>query len=239
MARRPGEFVTSPKLRPPSPPRSRRNPPRHGDPVLCDGGRPTRRRLVLARGRPDSRALIRVDNRTPGSKRRSFHLILAPRDGRRLDDFENMMSDDRLGATVVWDSRETSTTGGVHLHGSMFSRNNPDTAAYNVRFPADRLFRGVHRTVQIKRRVIQEILAKHAQNQSGVPGMYDDIIHLFSQRPGNAGPARVSLAHYNDVFLDSQYENGAEGTLLNMEGIPASPWPPRRLAGWHQTPVPH
>jgi len=168
---------------------------------------------------PDSRALIRVDNRSSGPKRRSFHLILAARDGRRLDDFANMMSDDRLGATVVWDGREVFYDCGVHLHGSMFSRNNPDTAAYNVRFPADRPFRGVHRTVQIKRRVIQEIIAKHVQNQSGLPGMYDDIVHLFSHRPGNAGPARLSLAHYNDIYLDSQYENGAVGTLFNMEGI--------------------
>lgn len=168
---------------------------------------------------PDSRALIRVDNRSPGSKRRSFHLILAARDGRLLDDFRNMMSDDRLGATVVWDGREIFYDCGVHLHGSMYSRNNPDAAAYNVRFPADRLFRGVHRTVQLKRRVIQEIIAKHVQNQSGVPGMYDDIVHLFSHRPGNAGPARMSLAHYNDIYLDSQYEDGAAGTLFNMEGI--------------------
>jgi hypothetical protein len=168
---------------------------------------------------PDSRALIRVDSRTPGPRRPSFHLILTARDGRWLDEFQNMMSDDRLGATVVWDNREVFYDCGVHLHGSMFSRNNPDSASYNVRFPADHLFRGVHRTVQLKRRVLQEILAKHAQNQAGVPGMYDDIVHLFSHRPGNAGAARMSLAHYNDIYLDSQYASGAEGTLFNMEGI--------------------
>ena len=168
---------------------------------------------------PDSRALIRVDSRSPGPRRPSFHLILTARDGRVLDDFQNMMSDDRLGATVIWNNREVFYDCGVHLHGSMFSRNNPDSASYNVRFPADHLFRGVHRTVQLKRRVIQEILAKHAQNQASVPGMYDDIVHLFSHRAGNAGAARMSLAHYNDIYLESQYENGAEGTLFNMEGI--------------------
>ena len=168
---------------------------------------------------PDSRALIRVDRRTPGNRRPAFHLILTASDGRRLDDFGNMMSDDRLGATVVWDGREVYYDCGVHLHGSMFSRNNPDSAAYNVEFPADARFRGVHRTVQVKRRVIQEIIAKFVQTQSGVPGMYDDIVELFSHRPGNAGPARLSLAHYNEIYLGSQFANGNDGTLFNMEGI--------------------
>jgi hypothetical protein len=168
---------------------------------------------------PESRALIRVDSRLPGPRRRAFHLILLGRDGQTLDRFENMLSDDRLGATVVWDDREIAYDCGVHLHGSMFSRNNPDAAAYNIRFPADRLHRGVHRAVQTKRRVIQEILAKHAQNQAGLPGMYEDIVHLFSHRPGNAGAARLSLAQYHDIFLESQFENGADGTLFKMEGI--------------------
>lgn len=167
----------------------------------------------------DSRALIRVDNRTTGLKRRPFHLILTGRDGRVLDDSQNMMSDDRLGATVIWDDREVFYDCGVHLHGSMFSRNNPDAATLNIRFPGDHWYRGVHRTVQAKRRVIQEIIAKHVQNQSGVPGMYEDIVHLFAHRAAHAGPARLSLAHYSDVFLDSQFEDGAAGTLFNMEGI--------------------
>ncbi len=167
----------------------------------------------------DSRALIRVDNRTPGARRKAFHLVLLPKDGALLDTFQNMMSDDRLGATVVADHGEIYYDCGVHLHGSMFSRGGPDSASYNVRFPGDRLFRGAHRTVQLKRRVIQEILAKHVQTQAGLPGMYEDIVQLYSHRAGNAGPARLSLAHYNDVYLASQYENGAEGTLFNMEGI--------------------
>lgn len=174
--------------------------------------------MVPAAG-PDSRALIRVDSRTPGPRRRSLHMVLTAADGRVLDDFQNMMSDDRLGATVVWDGQEIFYDCGVHLHGSMFSRNNPDAATYNIQFPADHRFRGVHRTVQVKRRVIQEIIAKHVHNQAGVPGMYEDIVHLFSHRAGNAGAARLSLAHYNDIFLDSQFERGADGTLYNMEGI--------------------
>lgn len=170
-------------------------------------------------GGPNSRALVRVDSRVPSPKRRGFHLILTPADSALLHQTRNMMSDDRLGATVIWDDQEIFYDCGVHLHGSMFSRNDQNSCAFNIRFPADRFFRGVHRTVQVKRRALAEIIAKHVQNQSGVPGMYEDIIELFSHIPGNAGPARISLAHYNDIFLGSQWENGTDGTLFNMEGI--------------------
>ena len=100
-----------------------------------------------------------------------------------------------------------------------FSRNDPDTCSFNVRFPADHHFRGVHRTVQLKRRALQELIGKFTQVQSGVPGMYEDIVELLSHRFGNSGPARLSLAHYGDIFLASQFVDGDEGTSFNMEGI--------------------
>lgn len=170
-------------------------------------------------GGPSSRALYRVDTRLARAPRKAFRFILTPADGRLLDASTNMMSDDRIGATVVWNDREVFYDCGVHLHGSMFSRGNLDAVPYNVKFPADRRFRGVHRTVQLNRGVIEEIIAKHAQTQAGIPGMYEDIVELFSHRRGNAGAARLSLAHYNDIYLGSQFENGADGLLYNMEGI--------------------
>lgn len=166
-----------------------------------------------------SRALVRVDTRNPGARRRAFHLIINSRDAAHLHDFENLMSDDRLGATVVWDNRDIFYDCGVHLHGSMFSRNDPDSCSFNIRFPADHAFRGVHRTVQVKRRAMQEIIAKFTQVQAGVPGMYEDIVEFLSHRPGNSGAARMSLAHYRDIFFASQFANGDDGTAFNMEGI--------------------
>ncbi len=170
-------------------------------------------------GGPTSRALFRVDSRVPRAPRKGFHFILTAADGRRMDAATNMMSDDRFGATVVWNDREVFYDCGVHLHGSMFSRANLDATSYNMKFPADRKFRGVHRTVQLNRGIIEEIIAKHAQNQAGIAGMYEDIVDLFSHRRGNAGAARLSLAHYNDIYLRSQFEDGADGMLYNMEGI--------------------
>jgi hypothetical protein len=168
---------------------------------------------------PGSRALYRVDSRVARAPRKAFRFVLTAADGRLMDASTNMMSDDRVGATVVWDDREVIYDCGVHLHGSMFSRGNLDTVPYSMKFPADRRFRGVHRTVQLNRGVIEEIIAKHAQNQAGIPGMYEDIVDLYSHRRGNAGAARLSLAHYNDIYLASQFEDGADGLLYNMEGI--------------------
>ncbi len=167
----------------------------------------------------NSRALYRVDSRTARAPRKGFAFVMTQADGRLMDASTNMMSDDRLGTTVVWDNREVYYDCGVHLHGSMFSRSSLDSVPYSLKFPADHKYRGVHRTVQVNRGVIEEIIGKHTQNQTGVPGMYEDIVDLFSHRSGNSGAARLSLAHYNDVYLGSQFENGTRGMLYNMEGI--------------------
>lgn len=170
-------------------------------------------------GGKNSRALYRVDNRVAKAPRKGLFFILTQADGRLMDSATNMMSDDRLGTTVIWDNREVFYDCGVHLHGSMFSRSSPDTTPYSLKFPADHKFRGVHRTIQPNRGVIEEIIGKHTQNQTGLPGMYEDIVDLYSHRSANSGAARLSLAHYNDIFLGSQFENGTRGTLFNMEGI--------------------
>ena len=183
-------------------------------------GRDTQGAIALyPAGGTNSRALFRSDSRAAKSMRKTFSFMLTPADARRLDVSTNMMSDDRVGTTVIWDNSEVFYDCGVHLHGSMFSRQNVDTVPYNIKFPANRKFRGVHRTLQPNRGVIEEIIGKHAQNQVGLPGMYDDIVELQSHRTGNSGAARLSLAHYNDIFLGSQFDNGTDGMLFNMEGI--------------------
>lgn len=174
---------------------------------------------VYPAGGINSRALFRSDSRAAKATRKTLSFILTTADARLLDSSTNMMSDDRIGTTVIWDNSEVFYDCGVHLHGSMFTRQNLETVPYNIKFPSNHKFRGVHRTIQPNRGVIEEIIAKHTQNQVGLPGMYEDIVELQPHRTGNSGAARLSLAHYNDIFLGSQFENGTDGMLFNMEGI--------------------
>jgi hypothetical protein len=47
--------------------------------------------------------------------------------------------------------------------------------------------------------------------------MYDDVIHLIGPRDDLNGSGQFLVARYDDVFLDSQYPNGSEGTRYKFE----------------------
>jgi len=170
----------------------------------------------------DSRALFLVDDSAPRrnttDKRQEMRLIMTSADTNFLYLDTNLLSNNRLGATLVYDGREAFYDVGVRLRGSMYSRTSPGGLGYNIRFPRDHLFRGVHESVTTRARAKKEILAKHLIHQAGgVPAMYDDLIYL--KGPGGTGMAMLSMARYGDVFLASQYESGEDGTIFKLEGI--------------------
>jgi len=168
-----------------------------------------------------SRALYQVDAFTPNSLRQDLRLIMTSADAKCLFLNTNILSNNRLGATVVYNGDKVFYDVGLRLRGSMFSRTNSSGLGYNIRFHPDDLFRGVHDTITLRTRSKKEILAKHMINRAGgrVPGMYDDLVTLKTPRGYSAGVAMLSMARYGDVFLKSQYDNGTEGTVFKMEGI--------------------
>ncbi|MEO8353531.1 MAG: lamin tail domain-containing protein, partial [Chthoniobacteraceae bacterium] len=110
-------------------------------------------------GGPDSRAIIPwQDNQARltlnGVQPNNVRVVMTQADAVALHTVTNVMSNDRLGCTVIYNEREIYYDCGVHLHGSMVSRANLDATSFNMKFPADRKFRGVHRTVQLNRGVI-------------------------------------------------------------------------------------
>jgi len=168
-----------------------------------------------------SRALYKVDTFTLDGLRQDLRLTMTSADSDFLFLNTNILSNNRLGATVVYNGNQVFYDVGIRLRGSMFSRTNASGLGYNVRFHPDDLFRGVHDTITLRTRSKKEILAKHMINRAGgrVPGMYDDLVTLKTPRGYSAGVAMLSMARYGDVFLKSQYDNGTEGTVFKMEGI--------------------
>ena len=64
------------------------------------------------------------------------------------------------------------------------------------------------------------MLVKHLMQAAGdIPGMYDDLAYVISPRGTENRRALLMMAVYTDVFLDSQYENGADGTVFNFDLI--------------------
>jgi hypothetical protein len=49
--------------------------------------------------------------------------------------------------------------------------------------------------------------------------MYDDLIHFVSPRRQHTGTAALRMAGFDDVYLDSQFDNGTDGTVFEYEVI--------------------
>jgi hypothetical protein len=143
-----------------------------------------------------------------------------PADSALIHSALNMMSDDLLGCTVVHHEREVFYDAQIRLHGSMFSRYDASQTGMTIKFPADHRFRGSRESVIVRRRGLVENIVKHILNAAGgVPGNYDDVVHLVSHRTDNTGTARLNLANYDDTYIDSQFEGDNEGTVFKLEGI--------------------
>src|SRR4029079_9338541 len=124
----------------------------------------------------NSRALIKVDDGVKNnSARHGFRLIMMSEDVNALYLATNMMNNNRLGATLVYDN-EVYYDVGVRLKGSSWTRNNAAGTGYDVDFNADQRFRGIHDSTAIKVRDPKELLVKFLGVPGDAPGTYDDRI---------------------------------------------------------------
>lgn len=172
-----------------------------------------------ARG-ANSRALIKVDAPKLVSGKQTFRTIMTGPDSALLHSAINMMSDDLLGCTVVHNESEVFYDAKIRLHGSMWSRYRPHDTGLTIKFPADHRFRGSRESVIVRRRGLVENFVKHILNSAGgLPGNYDDVVHLVSHRSDNIGTARLNMANYDDTYVDSQFEGDDDGTVFKLEGI--------------------
>jgi hypothetical protein len=134
-----------------------------------------------------------------------------------------------VGATVIYDEREVFYDAGVRLKGSERGRPVAGRVGFNLRFDPEQPFRGVHEAVSIDRSGNwrlggpfgqDEIMVKHIVNHAGgIPGMYDDLIRVIAPLNQHTGSALLLMAAFGDVFLDSQFPNGGDGTAFEFELI--------------------
>lgn len=158
----------------------------------------------------------------------SVRLVMTPADASFLHSSVNVMSNERMGCTLITDEKTVAYDCGLHLQGSERGRDNSDRVGFNVRMPYDHPYRGVLGSITIDRSGGQsgrggdhdEILLKHAINKAGgLPGMYDDLCQVFAPRPQEDGTGLLILAKYGKEFLNSQYKEGSDGELFKLELI--------------------
>lgn len=174
----------------------------------------------------DSRALYQVnDSLAATNGRHNLRIIMVPADKSLMYQTNNLMSNERLPCTVIYDEHEAYYDAGVRLKSSQRGRPVASRVGFNLGFNRDQLFRGVHRTVSIDRSEgqvpgCQELLYDHMMYASGsVPAEYNDLCKVIAPDPAHTSSAILQLARYNDVFLDSQFPEGSDGTAYEYELI--------------------
>ena len=156
----------------------------------------------------------------------NLRIVMRDADISRLHESSNVMSNDRLGCTVIVDERLVYYDAGIRLKGSEHGRASNVRVGYNIRFPADNLFLGAHETIAVDRSGAgdqfsqREIMIKHAINHAGgIPGSYDDLIRVIAPRPQHTGSAMLSKARFDREFLVNQSDDDGSGALYEYELI--------------------
>jgi hypothetical protein len=186
-----------------------------------------------AKGR-DSGALYKVeDGQAILSLAHNVRLILTPSNIDLLHgtaqgvNQTNVMSNDLIPCTVVYDERRAYYDCGVHLRGSQRGRYSDTRTGFHIEFPPDDLFQGVHPVMLIDRSGAgdatanrqEEIVLKHMLNRAGgLPGTYSEICRVIAPRSAHTGPAQWWPRH-EDLFIETAFENGGDGTMFEMELI--------------------
>lgn len=176
---------------------------------------------------PESRALYQVDDGAQTSlPTHRIRIVMTKKDSDFLLSELNLMSNERLGATIIYNEQEVFYDAQVRLKGSGAGRSR-DGVAYqslNIAFPRDQLFRGVHDSIGLDRsgrsprvRGQDEIYVKHLFNRAGLPCMYDDLVYLAGPRNTFNGTALLLMARYESEFTSTQFEGDDGGTVYNYD----------------------
>ncbi len=175
----------------------------------------------------DSHALYIVDDgRGTDLPVHEIRLIMKEEDFDFMFDRLNLISNERQGCSLLLDGTKFVYDTGVRLKGSPAGRAR-DGALYqgfNIAFPPEQLYRGLHSSVSIDRSGRapragdqDEVYVKHLFNRAGIPGMFDDLGYIVSPTSTHTSTALFSMARYGRVFTNSQFEDGDLGSVFNLE----------------------
>jgi hypothetical protein len=175
---------------------------------------------------PAGHALYEVeDGQAATGGLHNVRIIMAPADKALLYQTNNLMSNDRIGCTTVYDESEVYYNTGVRLKSSERGREDPARVGFDIAFNADQLFRGAHGTIAMDRSEgsitgCQEICYNQMMYAGGLlSGEFNDLIKVIAPDQANSSAAILQMARFGSVFLDSAIPNGTAGTVYEYELI--------------------
>ena len=173
---------------------------------------------------PYSRALYKVDDGLAATNgQHNFRIVVTNAERDFIHQLIEVMSNDRVGATIIDREEDIYYDVQLRLKGSQRARAQDNRVGYNMRFGRDDLYRGIHKSLAIDRsegvgqgqlEILFDIMIA---NSGGVVSRYYDFIKVLAPKNRHTRSAVLQMARYDDVFLDSQFENGSDGNLYEYE----------------------
>ena len=172
---------------------------------------------------PNSGAFYRVnDGLGDLSKAHNLRILMSPANIALQYATTNLMSNENLPCTVIYDERQVYYDMLVRLKSSERGRVDSTRIGFHLEFHPDELFRGVHPVMLVDRSgggsrpQQEEIVIKHMANHAGVPTVNSDLCRTIAPQSAQNGWAILS-PRYEDNFSSTAFTNGSSGILYEME----------------------
>ena len=155
----------------------------------------------------------------------NIRILMSAANTSLMHDITNVMSNDTLPCTVIYDERIAFYDMGVRLKSSQRGRNDAARVGFHLEFDPENLFRGVHPVMLVDRSggggrpTSEESVVRHMLLKAGgIPAVNFDIIRVLAPQSANNGPA-ILAPRFEDEFIDTAYGNGGDGTFFEQELI--------------------
>ncbi len=175
---------------------------------------------------PESRALYKVDGGLAATNgQHNFRILMLQSETTFQHQSIEVMSNDRFGTTVIDREKDIYYDVKMRLKSSERGRNSQSRVGFNLRFGAEQPYRGVHQSMAIDRSDASTLYNTELlfdimiANSGGLISRYYDFIKVLAPQNRHTKSAVLQMARYDDVFLDAQLENGADGNIYEYELI--------------------
>lgn len=165
---------------------------------------------------------------TPGHE---FRFLMSQADADWIHSGTQGMSNHFMPATLIYQGTEVFYDIGARTKSSERGRLQASRLGFALTFDDMHKFRGVNGTINLDRSGLGlaggpgsqghgEIMNWQYINRAGnIPGMYNDMVYVVAPRAAQLGSAVLTMAEFNDNYLDGQFDNGSSGSVHKLDYI--------------------
>lgn len=172
---------------------------------------------------PNSGAFYRVNDGLANlTLAHNLRILMSPANIALQYATTNLMSNENLPCTVIYDERQAYYDVAVRLKSSQRGRVEAARIGFHLDFHPDNLFRGVHPVLLVDRSggggrpAQEEILLRHMLGRAGVPAVSADLCRVIAPQSTQNGMAILS-PRFEDNFVGTSFPDGSAGTLYELE----------------------